>query len=426
LAGLTIESGRRRAGQAAGALGGRALEAVGKFALYALAARKLGADDAGRFFLCLGAIHLIATLARLGLERPLTRHVAAERAVGADALAGRTALGGALAVLGSSVLAGIVLWSAAPVLAQALFHQAALTDPFRAAAVVLPAQNMAYVAGYVLIGLDRAAVAQMVMNALAPCILTVALALQPISVTALLLLYAAAFLTCAILGGMAITAEPWRGQAPAGSGHEPLDPLWRGAVTLLPVELSQAALLSLPVMLVGAFSTPVEVSAFSIASRVSMLIATVVISIGAVAAPAFARHHRLQAWDELRADNRRALWASLSLCLPALFGMAVFAWPVLAAMRAPLPEAAQCLWVLLLGQFAFCILPCQDTVLAMTGHARVLRRLAILQVCVCVGASILLIPRFGGLGAAVASAGVWTLGAVGCASAARRLVWRLS
>lgn len=423
MAEATIGYPRRRLGQAAGALAGRGLEAAGKFALYALAARGLGAEAAGAFFLCLGIIHMAATLARLGLEKPLTRHVAAERAVGAYGLAGRTALGGSLVMLAASLAGAAALWAFAPYLAGALFHQPGLAGPIRAAALVLPAQNMAYAAAYVLIGLDRAAVAQMVMNAIAPCALTLALLVWPTSVESLLMLYAATFLGCAVLGGAVIAGERWRGEAAAGAVHEQLGSLWTGARTMLPVELSQAALLSLPVMLVGVFASPIEVSAFSIASRMSMLVATVVISIGAMAAPAFARHHRRGEWAALREQNRHALWASLTLCLPALVGMAVFAWPVLGAMHAPLPRAAECLWVLLVGQFAFCVLPCQDTLLAMTGHARTLRRLALLQVGVCVGASLFLIPEFGGLGAAVASAGVWTLGAIGCASAAKRLVW---
>ncbi len=66
----------------AGPLAGRVVEAGSKFGLYALSARLMGGGAAGAFFVCLGVIHLSATAARLGLERPLTRHVAAELAAG--------------------------------------------------------------------------------------------------------------------------------------------------------------------------------------------------------------------------------------------------------------------------------------------------------------------------------------------------------
>jgi O-antigen/teichoic acid export membrane protein len=425
MAALAIDGGGwRRTAQAGGALAGRGLEAAGKFALYGLAARGLGVEEAGRFFLCLSVIHLVATLARLGLERPLTRHVAAERAVGAYDLAWRTALSGTGAVLAASLMAAAALWLAAPLLARILFHDDGLAAPLRAAGAALPLQNLAYISAYILIGLDRAATAQLVMNALAPCLLTGVLLVLRCGALELLWLYAAAFAFCGSLGVIAILSEPWRGSARSETQHEALEPLWRAGATLLPVELSQAALLSLPVMLVGAFAAPSEVSGFSIASRVSMLVATAVISIGAVAAPGFARHHRRREWAALKTDNRRALIASLALCLPAIVGMAILAEPVLRLMHAPLPLTARCLWVLLVGQLAFCLLPCQDMLLAMTGHTRTLRQLALIQVAVCIGASLLLIPALGAVGAALASAGVWTLGAVGCASAAHRLVWR--
>ncbi len=420
---LAADDGWRRALRRSGALAGRGLEAVGKFLLYALAARELGAVDAGRFFLCLGAILMIATLARLGLERPLTRHVAAERAVGAYRLARQAMLRGGLVVFAVSVAAGVVLWSLSPIIARLGFHQPELQAPLRAAALVLPAQNMAYVAAYVLIGLDRAGAAQMVMNAVAPCFLVVALLAVRLTAVDLLHLYACAYAGCALLGGAIIMREAWTGDAPIGASHEPLGSLWGAGRTLLPVELSQAALLSLPTMLVGVFAGAVEVSAFSIASRVSMLVATIVISIGAMAAPGFARHHRRRAFAELRMDNQRARRAAYALCLPAVIGMTVFAWPVLGAMHAPLPGAPLCLWILLVGQLAFCLLPCQDTLLAMTGHATVLRRLALVQVAACTIGCLLLVPPLGGVGAAIASSAIWTFGAIGCALAARKLVW---
>ena len=55
----------------------RALEVVGKLALYMLAARALGAAEAGLFFICITWSGLASTAARMGFERAMTRHIAA-------------------------------------------------------------------------------------------------------------------------------------------------------------------------------------------------------------------------------------------------------------------------------------------------------------------------------------------------------------
>src|SRR5580698_2086151 len=65
-----------------GALASRGMEAVGKFGLYMLAARLMGGHESGLFFLCLTWVNLASTAARMGLERAMSRHIAAELAVG--------------------------------------------------------------------------------------------------------------------------------------------------------------------------------------------------------------------------------------------------------------------------------------------------------------------------------------------------------
>jgi O-antigen/teichoic acid export membrane protein len=150
------------------AFGTRGLEAASKFGLYALAARLLGGEQSGEFFLCLSIVHFVTTLARLGLEKPLTRHVAAELAVGRGDIARRKALGGSAIVMASSLACSAVLALLAEPLAVGLFHEPDLTNALLLSALIVPLQNVAYTVAYLLIGLDRGAVAQLVMNALPP------------------------------------------------------------------------------------------------------------------------------------------------------------------------------------------------------------------------------------------------------------------
>lgn len=98
-----------------GALGARGLEVLGKFGLYMLAARLMGAHNSGLFFLCLTWVNLASTAARMGLERAMSRHIAAELAVGHGSAARRALTMGlgwtAVASLRGRHCDGVVGWA---------------------------------------------------------------------------------------------------------------------------------------------------------------------------------------------------------------------------------------------------------------------------------------------------------------------------
>ena len=399
------------------AFGTRGLEAAAKFGLYALAARLLGGEQSGEFFLCLTVVHFTTTLARLGLEKPLTRHVAAELAVGRGDIALKKALSGSAIVMASSlVFSGLLALLAGP-LATGMFHQPDLERALLLSALIVPLQNIAYTLAYLLIGLDRGAAAQFVMNALPPTLSLGALVAGAHDVSRLLMAYSAAFVICSLLGGVLVW-RAWTGalqrEPPPGMKVEALPSIWASARPLLVVELAQAALLSVPIFALGHFASQVAVSEFSIANRLTMLVSTVVLSIGSIVAPAFARHHRRGENAELRHVNRQVLLVSAAICLPVLAVMVVFAHPLLALLGSPSQTTVNALMILAVGQLVFSLYPCQDTLLAMTGHGDVLRRISIGQLAVAAVLCAALIPAFGVIGAAIASSAIWALGAVSC------------
>jgi len=414
------------------AFGARGLEAVSKFGLYALAARMLGGEGSGAFFLCLSVVHFVTTLARLGMDKPLTRHVAAELAVGRRDLAFRTAATGSAVVMASSVALAAALAAAAGPLAAGAFHDPGLAGALMLSALIVPLQNAAYALAYLLIGLERGAAGQLVMNALAPTLVLAALAAGAASVHGLLLAYSAAFVICSLIGAV-VLRDAWRKaldrEPPPGVTLEALPSMWRAAWPMFVVELIQAALLSLPIMALGYFSTQLAVSQFSIANRLTMLVSTVVLSIGAIVAPAFARHHRRQEFAELRQVNRQVLLVSAGVCLPLIAAIVAFAHPLLALLGSPSQTTVDAALIMATGQLVFCLLPCRDILLAMTGNGDVLRRISMVQLAIAAVLCATLIPAYGVIGAAWVSAVIWALGAIGCSLSVDKVmpeaVWRL-
>jgi O-antigen/teichoic acid export membrane protein len=409
-----------------GALASRGMEAVGKFGLYMLAARLMGGHESGLFFLCLTWVNLVSTAARMGLERAIARHIAAELAIGHGSAARRVLLVGLAWTTLAGVVAAIVTILVASTASQLLFHEPDLRRPLQIAALVLLPQTLAFVIGFALIGLNRGVSAQIIQSALPATLSLMALLVGFNRIDTLLMSYAGSFSICCVVGATLLLHE-WRAtmiDRPDTSGvpHEVLPPLWTTARPFLVIELTQSSLLSLPVLVLGMFSDAMIVSAFSIVSRLTMLINTILISVAMIVAPSFARHHRRLEYAAFQRVNRQTKRIATFICLPLLAAMIIFPRHLLSLLGGEFVMAVGALEVLALAQLVNVLLPTQDMILAMTGHGKTLLRLNIQQLVACCVLSAILIPTFRLMGAAVLSALILVQGRVSFALAVRRLL----
>lgn len=406
----------------------RALEMVGKLGLYMIAARVLGVHESGLFFLCLTWVLLISTLTRAGFEKAVMRHVAAELAIHKGREARRALLVGAFWV----TLGGALGTAATVLLAQPLsvyiFKEPDLALPLAISAAAIVPQTLAIFTGHALTGFTRGVLGQLVQNGLWPGLTLAALAAGVHSLDGILYALAAANLAAALLGVVLIWRDRGRlridDPKADGAAVEHLPALWRTALPLGVVEVVQITLNSLPVLLLAAFGMPSEVGAFSVANRISMLVWVVIISIGTIAAPKFAAHHRQGEWDELRSLNRKVRLTVAAFGVPVVLAMMIFPASLLALIGPGFEIAATALVIMSVGQLVNCLLSCQDIMLAMTGHGGVLRWLNAAQFVSCCVLCAVLIPPFGMLGAAVATAIFIAQGGIGTTLAVRRLMPR--
>jgi O-antigen/teichoic acid export membrane protein len=267
---------------------------------------------------------------------------------------------------------------------------------------------------------------QMVQSALPPVLSLAAMAAGLDRLGMVLAVYAGSYAACCLLG-LGFIARDWRGvlrgREAAGPGQaEALPGLWATARPFLVIELVQVSLLSAPVMVLGMVAQAAAVSAFSIASRLAMLINTMLVSVAMIAAPAFAAHHRRREFAALRRVEWQNRMMALAICTPVLAGMVAFAHPLLSLMASDRPGSAQVLWVLAIGQAVNILLPTQDMMLAMTGHGALLRRLNLHQMAACLLLCAALIPPFGMMGAAVVTSLGLVQGRVSFALGVRRVI----
>ncbi|MGV6875337.1 lipopolysaccharide biosynthesis protein [Pseudochelatococcus sp. B33] len=408
-------------------MGVRGLEVVGKLGLYMLAAHSLGAHDAGLFFLCLTWAGLVSTVARMGLERALTRHIAAELAVGNGRAARADLLAGLLWTTLAGLAAGALTYGLARPAALYLFAEPSLAVPLKFAAFAIPPLTLTVVAGSVLAGLQRGVVAQLVQNALWPLLTLLALVAFAGRLDDLLMAMIAAMLAAGLFG-LVLIVRRFRDDGDTAGGAESADDgvalpgLWRTARPLFVVEIIQVSLASLPMLALGVFASPTDVGAFSVALRISMLIWVVILSIGAMTAPSFAACHRRGELAELRRINRQTRSFVMLFGLPAIAVMLLFPATLLNLLGPGFDMASTALVIMAAGQLVNCLLPCQDIVLAMTGRGAHLRTLNIIQFATCIVLGVVLLPAFGMTGAALVTAISIAQGAIGTTLMLRRLM----
>ncbi|MEP9366389.1 oligosaccharide flippase family protein [Xanthobacter sp. VNH20] len=410
----------------AAALVVRGMELVGKLGLYMIAARILGAHEAGLFFLCITWIGLISTVARAGFEKAIIRHMAAELALGKERQA-RLALftGVGWATFGGALATALTVLFAHP-LSTHVFGEPDLGLPLAVSAAVILPQTLCIVIGHALSGLNRGVAAQFIQNGLWPVLTLAAVAAGITSLNGMLLALGGANLAATLVGLYLILRHkgPLHTPSPDDPPEEVLPALWRTAFPLGVVEVVQVSLNSIPVLVLGVFASAADVGAFSVANRISMLIWVVIISIGTIAAPSFAALHRRGEWDALRTLNRRVR-AVVALCgIPVIAAMMIFPAQVLHLIGPGFESASAALVIMGVGQLINCLLPCQDIVLAMTGHGGVLRWLNTAQLATCCLLGAVLIPLFGMTGAAVLTAIFIAQGAIGTTLVLRRLLPR--
>lgn len=406
----------------------RGIEVLGKLGLYILAAMVLGLHDAGQFFLCITWVSLAATIGRMGFERAMTRHIAAELGLGRGRAALRDLLVGTGWTAFGAVAIGIATWLAAEPVAAGIFGQPDFAHALALSPLLILPQTLSVSLGYVLTGLKRGIASQVVQNAIWPSIALGALALGVDRLDHLLWALSAGLWLSTVVGLVLVFRDRHRfvdrGAAAPLDATAELPTLWRTARPLAVVEITQVSLNSLPALVLGAFATPAAVGAFSIAHRMSLMIWVVILSIGIMVAPHFAELHRREEWAALRAQNRRARHATAVLGAPVCLAMMLWPEPLLRLMGAGFETAATALVILAAGQLVNCILASQDLMLAMTGHGRLLQRLNLLQLAAAILLSAALIPPFGMIGAAIV--GSWTVaqGAIGTTWAVRRTMPR--
>lgn len=367
-----------------------------------LIARRLGRVDVGVYAQAYALLSLLGTLSLTGLSAGLTRFVAvhlAERDAGA--IRGTVRLGLTVSTASAATL-GAALFVAMPWLVETVFHEPRLATPLRIVALTLPTTaftNAALAAtqGYrtmkpfALIGLIFEPITRLGLVAL---LVLVGAGLPGVMVALL-----GSNLAAAVLAGLALRRVMGPPTAPAS--YRPRQLLAFSTMSWL-AGLASNGLLWADVLLLGMLGNSGQVGVYNVAVRLVQLATFVMVPINAAFAPRIADlYHRGRMSSLRRTYGLAGSWI-IRISLPAFVLLLVFPRDLLAFFGRGFVVGASVTMILAVGRFVDAATgPC-GMMLNMSGRPRLNLLNNAVGLVLNVALNLLLIPRYGIVGSAVA------------------------
>lgn len=384
-------------------LGGAVLGLVFQFLL----ARRLGAADTGTFFLAFQVANVMAILCRGGLELAAVRFTASRIAIGDfegargvyDRVFRRAVV---LSLIGTAICAVL----AVP-LAEHGFKKPPAATPIFVMAFCIAPIVLYRLHGETLRGLGRVALSQFLINLAVPLVaILVALGLRALdrfALTSALITQILAHTLTAAVGIYAVR------EAFGGMPNKRRSPFDFGELTRAYAPLYQLSVLnliqsSIPTLVLFKFRTDSEVGIYGVCQAAAMFLQLILLGHNAILGPEFAALHTRGDRAAIETLARSATKRMTLEALPIFLAFVILPIPVLHLFGGDFEAGDNCLRILAVGQLVNVATGSVGLLLVMSGHERAFRNSVVWALVCNVVLNVVLAPRFGIEGAAIATA----------------------
>lgn len=376
------------------------------FLLNTVVARMLGAEGAGLYFLSLSVTMIAAVIARRGLDNTLLRFIAVNASNKEwGQVAGVFALGMRMALISSALLT-LLCFILAPWLAEYVFKKPDLGIPLRWMSLGIMSFSLMMLLSECLKGLRQIRNAMLVSGVLYPLI---GLVLVWPLVTLLGVNGANAAYVLGTGGAAAVGLMFWRRTMAKNAvppSHFSREQLLASSQPLFAMSLLNGAVLPwAPLLLLGIWGTTEETGIFGAASRLAMLLAFFLNAVNTVAAPKFATLYQQGEIEMLGLIARKSALLITLAASPLFILFFISGDWVMSIFGPSFSAGGGALGILAFGQAVNSFTGSVGFLLAMTGNERLVRDSALMGAITLVILAIVLIPLYGMIGAAIASAG---------------------
>jgi O-antigen/teichoic acid export membrane protein len=382
----------------------RILGAALTFAFTLVVARMFGASGSGMFFLAMTVMTIATVFGRMGMDNALVKFIAGYASAGDWArvhAVHRVAL--RVAILASLGMT-LILFVSAPWLAGLVFSEPALTPLLRWISLAVLPLVLATLYGQMLRGLKRTWSSMLVAAVWIPGLATIGVALLgtsrgPISAVwaYLIAVTATALGSWLWWGRVTPSAEP-----SLEDGDFDRRTMLSTSVPLLWVASMSMAMNWIGTFALGTWGTTADVGLFSAASRVAFLVSFVLVAVDNISAPIFAELYKRGDRTALVRTARNTVRLMVLLAAPLLILILVGPRVIMGLFGPEFVAGARVLVILALGQAINVVAGSVGYLLMMSGHERQVRNSNIVAAVSCFILSLILVPPYGALGAAIA------------------------
>ena len=371
-----------------------------------LLARLLSPEQYGGYAYALAWVNLLVVPVVLGLDKLMIRHVPIFEA------GQQWALMRGIQRFSNWIVSGLGILVATIVIAATFFFShyldAALVEPLRVAAVLIPLIALARLRTAVMIGLHHVVQGTFPEIVLRPVLFILFILLsyflfqQPTDAQTAVILNIGAVIISFAVGAMLLRAvEP----APVRRIAAAYDPMaWLGSAAPLALLAGlQIINTRVDIIMLGAMRGAAEVAVYNVVSQGAMLASFVLVAATGVISPLVARMYaqgELQQLQRLVTASSRAIFFAT---LPIAGGMLLFGEPFLSLFGEQYVNGYYALLILLTGQVFNTAFGAVGVLLTMTNHGNLAAKGAAISVVVNIILNGVLIPVWGVEGAATAS-----------------------
>lgn len=381
-------------------LGVRSFGAVAALIFSIFLTRKYGPDVSGLFFLTFSVFSLTAVFARVGLDNSLLRFIGSSSSAGEWSSVNDVMNKSLLLVFCTSALFSILSYFFSDFLALDVFNDERLSEYFEVMSPFISLLAISTILAMGLQGRHRTLLSVLILNVSTNVLMVLSIFFGDVPPSELPAFFTIASALTTLLAFMFWFYKLPKTNGSAISWHVLFSsclPLWLVMFVGQLIQWSGSIFL-------GIWSTPSEVALFTAAQRTAMLMIFVLTAINTVVAPKFAHLHKSQNHEQLASVAYYSARLLSVVSLPILIIMFVFPKEILALFGEEFDNAAIYLQILAVGQFVNAITGSVGYLLSMSGNEKDLRNSSIVSGLIVITLSLILVPLYGGLGAAISVA----------------------
>jgi O-antigen/teichoic acid export membrane protein len=373
------------------------------FGFNILLARLVGAEGAGIYYLAFNVLSMAKIVGVFGLDNALVRFVAA----GASQRKWREVRGvyrqGLWLAVCISVVATSLIIVAASWISRVVFSEPSLTDPLRLMSLAVCPFVVTFVIAGALQGLKRIKESMIVNGVGVPLggILMLPILAGSFDVRGAVVAHVLATVLTVVAG-----LWLWRREVPRSKGRDgnfDTGLLVATAWPLFWLSVMNFVMRNADTTLLGIWTDSTEIGIYSVAKRVANLVGFTLVAVNSILAPKFSALHAQSRHESLERLARNTLKLMTLLGVLSVLPLMAFPKLVLSLFGTDFTQGAAVLRILAIGQFVSVATGSGGYLLLMTGHEKVQRNNAVISACLTIILSVILIPRYNAIGAAIAA-----------------------